>query len=132
MHIKVFVKLKKTLKTLSSRQKNPKNPVGWVFFKKTRVFSNPGTKSLASSLKMVSFSERMRRGRRRGRSIGRRRRMWRSRGRRMRSRQIGLCSHLCPVNKGLHVLAAYQQCCRSGMFIPDPGSRSKNRDERQG
>jgi hypothetical protein len=57
MHLKVFVKLKKTLKTLSSGQKNPKkpkkpkktqkNPLGWVFLKKTvfflktRVFSNP-------------------------------------------------------------------------------------------
>ena len=55
MHLKVFVKLKKTLKTLSSGQKNPKkpkkkpknpqknqkNPLGWVFKKKTRVFSNP-------------------------------------------------------------------------------------------
>jgi hypothetical protein len=54
MHLKVFVKLK-TLKTLSSGQKNPKkpkktqknpknpkkpkkNPLGWFFFKKTRVF----------------------------------------------------------------------------------------------
>ncbi len=36
--------------------------------------------------------------------------MWRSRGRRMRSRHIGLCcSHPCPVNKGLHVLAAFQE-----------------------
>ncbi len=55
MHLKVFVKQKKTLKTLSSGQKtqknpkkpkkpkkNQKNPLGWVFFKKTRVFSNPG------------------------------------------------------------------------------------------
>jgi hypothetical protein len=55
MHLKVFVKLKKTLKTLSSGQKTPKNPkkpkkpkknqknpLGWVFFKKTWVFSNPG------------------------------------------------------------------------------------------
>jgi hypothetical protein len=54
MHLKVFMKLKKTLKTLSSGQKNPKNPknpkkpqknqknpLGWVFLKKTRVFSNP-------------------------------------------------------------------------------------------
>jgi hypothetical protein len=46
------------------------------------------------------FSERMRRGRRR---------MWRSRGRRMRSRHIGLCSHPCLVNKGLHVLAAFRE-----------------------
>jgi hypothetical protein len=59
MHLKVFVKLKKTLKTLSSGQKNPKNtkkkpknpkktkkapknPLGWFFLKKNRVFSNPG------------------------------------------------------------------------------------------
>jgi hypothetical protein len=35
--------------------------------------------------------------------------MWRIRGRRMRSRHIGLCSHPCPVNKSLHVLAAYQE-----------------------
>jgi hypothetical protein len=52
MHLKVFVKMKKTLKTLSSGQKKPqktkknpkktqKNPLGWVFFFKTRVFSNP-------------------------------------------------------------------------------------------
>jgi hypothetical protein len=55
MHLKVFVKLKKTLKTLSSGQKKPKktqkktkkpkknqkNPLGWFFFKKTWVFSNP-------------------------------------------------------------------------------------------
>ncbi len=51
MHLKVFVKLKKTLKILSIGQKNPKNPkkpkknqknpLGWFFFFKTRVFSNP-------------------------------------------------------------------------------------------
>jgi hypothetical protein len=57
MHLKVFVKLKKTLTTLSSGQKNPKKPkktqktqktqkkpkkpTGLGFFKKTRVFSNP-------------------------------------------------------------------------------------------
>jgi hypothetical protein len=65
MHLKVFVKLKKTLKTLSSGRKTPKNPkkpkkpkktqknpkktqknpkkTHWAgfFFKKTRVFSNP-------------------------------------------------------------------------------------------
>ncbi len=54
MHLKVFVKLKKPLKTLSSgqktpkkKQKNPKNPkkpkkTHWAGFKKkTRVFSNP-------------------------------------------------------------------------------------------
>jgi uncharacterized protein YjhX (UPF0386 family) len=50
MHLKVFLKLKKKPKTLSSRQKNPqktqktqktpKNPLGCFFFK-TRVFSNP-------------------------------------------------------------------------------------------
>jgi hypothetical protein len=58
MHLKVFVKLKKTLKTLASgqktqknpkkpkkNQKNPKkpkktqkNPLGWVFFKKPGFF----------------------------------------------------------------------------------------------
>jgi hypothetical protein len=56
MHLKVFVKLKKTLKTLclgKKTQKNPKKPkkpkkktkkpTGLGFFKKTRVFSNPGT-----------------------------------------------------------------------------------------
>jgi hypothetical protein len=59
MHLKVFVKLKKTLKTLCLGKKNPKNPkktqktqkknkktqknpLGWVFLKKHRVFSNPG------------------------------------------------------------------------------------------
>jgi hypothetical protein len=55
MHPKVLVKLKKSLKTLSSGQKNPKKPkknqktppkkkkpTGLGFFKKTRVFSNPG------------------------------------------------------------------------------------------
>jgi hypothetical protein len=70
MHLKVFVKLKKTLKTLclgkktQKTQKKPKNPkknqknqkktkkpkktqkkpTGLGFFKKTRVFSNPGHK----------------------------------------------------------------------------------------
>jgi hypothetical protein len=38
MHIKVFVKLKKTLKTLSSGQKNPKNPLGWFFYIKKPGF----------------------------------------------------------------------------------------------
>jgi hypothetical protein len=51
MHLKVFVKLKKTLKTPSSGQKNPekpkkpkktqknqKNPLGWVFLKKPGFF----------------------------------------------------------------------------------------------
>ncbi len=58
MHLKVFVKLKKTLKTLSSGPRNPKkpkktqknpknpkttknnqkNPLGWVFLKKTGFF----------------------------------------------------------------------------------------------
>ncbi len=52
MHPKVFVKLKKTLKSLSSGQKNPKkpqkkpkkpkknpkNPLGWVFLKKPGFF----------------------------------------------------------------------------------------------
>ncbi len=57
MHLKVFVKLKKTLKPSrlgkknqkkpkkpkkpKKTQKNPKKPTGLVFFKKTRVFSNP-------------------------------------------------------------------------------------------
>jgi hypothetical protein len=57
MHLKVFLKLKKTLKPSllgKKTQKNPKkpkkpektqkktkNPLGWVFLKKTRVFSNP-------------------------------------------------------------------------------------------
>jgi hypothetical protein len=55
MHLKVIVKLKKTLKTLLSGQKNPKKPqktkkpkkTHWAgfFFKKTRVFSNPGASS---------------------------------------------------------------------------------------
>jgi hypothetical protein len=59
MHLKVFVKLKKTLKTLLSGQKNPKktkktqktqkkpkktpkNPLGWVFLKKTGFFPTLG------------------------------------------------------------------------------------------
>jgi hypothetical protein len=58
MHLKVFVKLKKALITLSSGQKNPKktkktqktpkktkknqkNPLGWFFFFKNPGFSNP-------------------------------------------------------------------------------------------
>ncbi len=47
MHLKVFLKLKKPLKTLSSGQiykKKPKKPKNthWVgFFFLTRVFSNP-------------------------------------------------------------------------------------------
>jgi hypothetical protein len=57
MHLKVFLKLKKTLKpsllgkitqkkpkknqkTPQKTKKNPKNPLGW-FKKKTLVFSNP-------------------------------------------------------------------------------------------
>jgi hypothetical protein len=64
MHLKVFVKLKNTLKTPSSRQKNPKKPkknpknpkktkkkkkkpTRLGFFKKTRVFSNPASKMRA-------------------------------------------------------------------------------------
>jgi hypothetical protein len=56
MHLKVFVKLKKTLKTLSAGQKNPikpkkpqktqktqKNPLGWFFFFKNPVFFQPCT-----------------------------------------------------------------------------------------
>jgi hypothetical protein len=59
MHLQVFVKLKKTLQTLSSgqkklkkTQKNPKNPKKpkknhWAgFFKKTQVFSNPAPNPL--------------------------------------------------------------------------------------
>jgi hypothetical protein len=56
MHLKVFVKLKKnpknplvwakkpkkTQKTQKNPKKTKKKPLGWVFFKKTRVFSNPG------------------------------------------------------------------------------------------
>jgi hypothetical protein len=50
MHLKVFLKLKKTLKPSLLGKKKPKNPkkpkktkkTHWVgFFKKTRVFSNP-------------------------------------------------------------------------------------------
>ena len=54
MHLKVFVKLKKPLKPSrlgkktqknpkkpKKPKKNPKKPTGLVFFKKTRVFSNP-------------------------------------------------------------------------------------------
>ncbi len=51
MHLKVFVKLKKTLssgkktqkKTKKKTKKDQKNPLGWVFFKKNRVFSNPAS-----------------------------------------------------------------------------------------
>ncbi len=52
MHLKVFVKLKKTLKTPSSGQKTPKNPkknpLGWFFFFNTRVFSNPARNGLTN------------------------------------------------------------------------------------
>ncbi len=41
MHIKVFLKLKKTLKPSLLGKKPPKQPTGLGFFKKTRVFSNP-------------------------------------------------------------------------------------------
>ncbi len=60
MHLKVFVKLQnpknplvwaKKPKKNQKKPKNPKkpkktqkNPLGWVFFKKTRVFSNPAGK----------------------------------------------------------------------------------------
>ena len=54
MHLKVFVKLKKTLKTLSSGQKNPKKhkkkkpkKKHWAgFFFLNRVFSNPAVRYL--------------------------------------------------------------------------------------
>jgi hypothetical protein len=68
MHPKVFVKLKKTLKTLSSGQKsqiNPKNPkkpkktqknpLGWVFLNKTRVFSNPDCNAYIVPWKMLNM-----------------------------------------------------------------------------
>jgi hypothetical protein len=52
MHLKVFVKLNKNPKNPlvwakkpkkpKKTQKNPKKPTGLGFFKKTRVFSNPG------------------------------------------------------------------------------------------
>jgi hypothetical protein len=39
MHLKVFLKLKKNLKTLSSGQiKKNKKPLGWVFLEKTGFF----------------------------------------------------------------------------------------------
>ncbi len=47
MQLKVFLKLKKTLKPsllgkkTPKNPKNPRKPTGLVFFKKTRVFSNP-------------------------------------------------------------------------------------------
>jgi hypothetical protein len=63
MHLKVFLKLKKTLKNPKNplvwakktqknpkktkkpkkTQKKPKKPTGLGFFKKTRVFSNPAS-----------------------------------------------------------------------------------------
>jgi hypothetical protein len=69
MNGKVFVKLKKTLKTLSSGQKKPKktqktqkktiktqkNPLGWVK-KKNLVFSNPG-KSCRKFAKLLETIE---------------------------------------------------------------------------
>jgi hypothetical protein len=62
MHLKVFVKLKKTLKTLSSGQKNPKKPkktqknpkkkqktpLGWVFLKKPGFFPTLGRRALVN------------------------------------------------------------------------------------
>jgi hypothetical protein len=42
MHLKVFVKLNKNPKNPLVWAKKPqKNPLGWFFLKKTRVFSNP-------------------------------------------------------------------------------------------
>jgi hypothetical protein len=62
MHLKVFVKLKKTLETLSSGQKNPKktkktqkNPLGWFFFLKTRVFSNPASNIFFNDVKKLQI-----------------------------------------------------------------------------
>jgi hypothetical protein len=58
MHLKVFVKLKKTLKTLSSGQKKKKKKTKkprkthWAGFKKKRVFSNL---ELRTSLKSLGF-----------------------------------------------------------------------------
>jgi hypothetical protein len=76
MHLKVFVKLKKTIETLSSgqnTQKNPKNPkepknpkknkkkqkkpkkTPWAgFFKKTRVFSNPDFRQVGNQASNAS------------------------------------------------------------------------------
>jgi transformation/transcription domain-associated protein len=56
MHLKVFLKLKKNLKTpLSAGQlykKKPKNPLGWVFFLKTYFFQ-PCVKVMKAIVKML-------------------------------------------------------------------------------
>jgi len=50
MHLKVFMKLKKTLKTLSSGQINNKNPKKPTGVKKNRVFSNPARIRISNTL----------------------------------------------------------------------------------
>ncbi len=57
MNLKVFVKLKKGLKTLSSgqkTQKKPKKPTGLGFFKKKPGFFQPCAKWAVSSLTYCS------------------------------------------------------------------------------
>jgi hypothetical protein len=61
MHLKVFLKLKKNLKTLSSGQiykklKKNKKPTRLVFFLKTRVFSNPAARVKLSPLPATEVS----------------------------------------------------------------------------
>jgi hypothetical protein len=53
MHLKVFVKLEKTLKTLSFGQKTQKKPKKPKKPKKTRVFSNPDSKTKRRKIKLV-------------------------------------------------------------------------------
>jgi hypothetical protein len=76
MHLKVFVKLKKTLKTLSpgkktqKTQKNPKNPkktkktkkkpkkpTGLGFFKKNPGFFQPCSTGVSDEIKKVPMSK---------------------------------------------------------------------------
>jgi hypothetical protein len=73
MHLKVFVKLKNTLKTPSSGQKNPKKPkktqktqkkpkktqknrLGWVFLKKPGFFPTLSTGTKIIGLHKLSAS----------------------------------------------------------------------------
>jgi hypothetical protein len=57
MHLKVFLKLKKTLKTLSSGQKNPQKPNGLFFLKKKGFFQPCLHDELPDALLVVDASD---------------------------------------------------------------------------
>jgi hypothetical protein len=73
MHLKVFVKLKKTQKKpknllvwAKKPQKTQKNPLGWVFKKKTRVFSNPALKINLHNFSKIKVMKKSQKSRNQG------------------------------------------------------------------